>query len=240
MGTARLQTDPDGKQHEVTVDGQVLTAPRGLPQRGRPGDPPADRWSRLGHGDDRGRAAGPRRATGAPGHRGRRLHRLRVRPDVPPLRRRGHHHRRRRDRRRARTTTCSRSSPTPFVEEGVTIVPGRPTQVSAARRRHRGHGGRRQHRDSAATCSWPPAGGPTLTCSATTASRPTSTASSSSTAGSPPRSPASGRWATSTGTEHSPTPPTRTRRSCSTRRVRSTAGCPRTPCSPTRRWAGWA
>ncbi len=27
MGTARLQTDPAGKQHQVTVDGQVLTAP---------------------------------------------------------------------------------------------------------------------------------------------------------------------------------------------------------------------
>ena len=28
MGTARLQTDPAGKQHQVTVDGQVLTAPQ--------------------------------------------------------------------------------------------------------------------------------------------------------------------------------------------------------------------
>ena len=70
----------------------------GLPQRRRSGHPPADRWSRLGHGDDRGRAAGPRRAAGAPGHRGRRLHRLRVRPDVPPLRLRGDHYRQRRDR----------------------------------------------------------------------------------------------------------------------------------------------
>ena len=138
---------PNGQRHEVTVNGEVLTAPEVyLNVGGRASRPPIAGLD-SGRGDDRGRAAGPRRAAGPPGRRRRWLHRLRVRPDVPPLRLRGHHDRRQRASPPARTTTCSRSSPTPSAEEGITIRHRAPDPGRPARRRGRGHGGRRQHRD---------------------------------------------------------------------------------------------
>ena len=141
-----LRTDPDGRQHEVTVSGQRAHRAGGLPQRRRPGLPAADRGPGLGRGHDRGRAAGPRRAARAPGRRRRRLHRLRVRPDVPPVRRRGDHPRRQRHRRPEDDDVQQILTDT-FREEGITIRSGRPDPGRAARRRHRGRGGRRQHRD---------------------------------------------------------------------------------------------
>ena len=93
-GVARLET-VGGRSSSGPPRGCDDERAGGLPRPRWPGRRAADPRSVRRRVPDRGRAAEPDRAARAPGDRRRRLHRLRVRPDLPPVRLRGDHLRRR-------------------------------------------------------------------------------------------------------------------------------------------------
>ncbi len=94
-GRATLRSDPGGQRHVVRVERDGADRSAGLPERRGPGLAPAHPRTGRRRVDDRGRTARARRTARAP-HRGRgRLHRMRVRPDVRPIRFAGHDGRRR-------------------------------------------------------------------------------------------------------------------------------------------------
>ena len=176
MGAAQLRTDPEGRQHEVAVNGQVLTAPEVYLNVGaRASRPPIegiDSVAAMTEVELLALDALPEHliVVGG-GYIGCEFGQMfrRFGAEVTILAGGGIAPQEDEDVQQILTDL--------FAEEGITVIPANLTQVKP-------HGTASRSRSrtaapwSAATCCWPPAGCPTPTSWATTASPPTRTASS--------------------------------------------------------------